>query len=184
MAKSIREFIKFEKLSSEIRTEIQQFHETELNKSFSVEEAMTEWFDNKFEQWLNDRFIQDGTSPRRKHFRLNIELSIEVVETLIESTGEEDEDVMKFVGSVVNISKGGLYFKYHKDIKVSSIIKALIDLSQIDRELKNIEALAMVVHSDKIDDNSYGIGVLFSSIYDSDRKSLDLFILKNIAYHI
>ena len=59
-----------------------------------------------------------------------------------------------------------------------------IDLSNIDKELKDIEALAMVVRSNKLEDNKYGIGVMFSSIYNDNKRCLDLFIFKNVAHHI
>ena len=42
----------------------------------------------------------------------------------------------------------------------------------------------MVMRVDKINTKSYGVGVMFSSIYDEHREKLDLFILKNLAYYI
>jgi hypothetical protein len=47
-----------------------------------------------------------------------------------------------------------------------------------------VEALAMVIRTDKINGDEYGIGIMFSSIYGQNKERLDLFILKNLSYYI
>ncbi len=88
------------------------------------------------------------------------------------------------MGTLVNISKGGFYFSSPRPIEISSIIKVRIDLSNIDGDISNIEALAMVMRVDRMPDGNYGVGVMFSSIYDENREKLDIFIFKNLAYYI
>jgi hypothetical protein len=48
----------------------------------------------------------------------------------------------------------------------------------------DIEALAMVLRVDRLPDDSYGVGVIFSSIYDEHKQKLDVFVFKNLAYYI
>jgi len=179
------EYIKYEKLSTEIKYEIERLHEKLLDddNSITIEESMNEWFNTKFDQWLNKRFIhEDNNGNKRKFFRLDVEIPINILDTLLESP-EGDPEAIELVGNIVNISRGGLYFKYNRPIEISSIIKVMIDLTGIDKSLENIEALAMVIRCDEMD-GDYGIGVMFSSIYESDQKSLDVFILKSLAYHL
>ena len=42
----------------------------------------------------------------------------------------------------------------------------------------------MVVHSNKLGEDEFGIGVMFSSIYGTDEKNIDMLILRNFAYHL
>ncbi len=207
-----RDSIKYEQLSSDIKKEIESYfiEKSKKNKDIVLAEAMTEWFEKEFDQWMvmnysgkDDRRQVERRKhprveipveeevrgkerrkvPRRKHFRLDIEVPVKIVEMLIESSTEEVEAI-EFIGSLINISKGGFYFRFNKPIELSSIIKVIIDLSPIDEELKHIEALAMVVRVDVLPDKNYGLGVMFSSIYDEHKEKLDLFILRNLAYYI
>lgn len=173
----IKKFIKYEELSSDIKSEIDHFHSCSGGER-CIDDSMSEWFENRFDEWLSSKYMQGDS--RRRHFRINVEIPLKIIDTLIESSGE-DADAMELVGNVVNISKGGLYFKYVRPIELSSIIKVLINLSGIDPEIESVEALAMVVRVDLLDDNSYGIGIVFSSIYDFDRINLNMFILKNLS---
>jgi hypothetical protein len=179
------EYIKYEKLSGDIKNEIAQFHKTEMerNAAATMDESMAKWFEQKFDEWLNRKFMPKGDTGRRRHFRLNVEVPIRIIDTLIESS-KEDSHAIEFVGKIVNISRGGLYFKYHEPIEVSSIIQVLIALSDIDSDLSDVEALAMVIRTDRLNDKEYGIGIMFSSIYDTSKNSLELFILKNLSYYI
>ena len=176
--------IKFEELSNEIRKEIEEFHAKEMQgkQDIPIEESMIKWLDTSFDGWVNKRFKIDDKENKRKHFRLNVEIPIRIIETLVESS-HDDKEAIDLVGNIINISKGGLYFKYNAPIEISSIIKVYIDLSRIEQNLDNIEALAMVVRVDELEDNDYGIGLMFSSIYDTDRFNLNLFILKYLSYH-
>jgi len=178
------QFIKYEKLSNKIKHEINEYHKLLLQSKSSVtfDESMNQWFGVKFDDWLIKNYSKTGKVSGRKHFRLEIEIPIRVIETLIESASD-DTNAFEFVGKIINISRGGLYFKYSKPIEISSIIKVFIDFKNIDNELKEVEALAMVIRSEKIHDN-YGIGIMFSSIYGADQEKLDLFILKNLSYYI
>ncbi len=180
-----RELIKYENLSRELKEEIEKYYAAEKDKaaSLSIEEGMVRWFRDSFDNWLIKRFGQGDSENKRKHFRLEVEVPIRIIDTLIESSGN-DKDAMDLIGNVINISRGGLYFIYNSPIEVSSIIKVIIDLSKKDNELSEIEALAMVVRVDKLDDSDYGIGIMFSSIYDSVRENIDVFILKNLANYL
>jgi hypothetical protein len=178
-------YIKYEKLSSEIKKEIGNYHKlkTESMSEASIDESMQEWFEQKFDEWLINRYNKPGDTSRRKHFRLDVEVPIRIIDTLIESSSD-DQHALEFIGKIVNISRGGLYFKSTLPIEVSSIIKVLIDFSGVDSELNGVEALAMVIRADRVKDKEYGIGIMFSSIYGQNRERLDLFILKNLSYYI
>ena len=178
-------YIKYEKLSSDIKNEINEYHASiASNKSEpSFDESMTEWFEKKFDEWLIKKYSKNVGVSRRKYFRLEVEVPIRFVDTLIESSSD-DHHAMEFVGKIVNISRGGLYFKSSIPIEVSSIIKVVIDFSGVDEELNGVEALAMVIRTDKVKADDYGIGIMFSSIYGPNKERLDLFILKNLSYYI
>ncbi len=180
-----RDYIKYEDLSAEIRKAIEDYHREKLKNrpDAELEASLEEWFDSEFDIWLSKRFLKGDEDNIRKHFRLDVELPVRVVETLLESSNE-DTDARDFIGHIINISRGGLYFKLNRAIEVSSIIRVIINLGEIDTDLSDVEALAMVVRTDQIDENSFGIGVMFSSIYDHCRNNLDIFILKKLAYYI
>jgi hypothetical protein len=178
-------YIKYEDLSSEIKHEINEYHRGIAAASSEVimDETVVEWFEKKFDEWLIRKYSNVAGESRRKHFRLDVEIPIRIIDTLIESSSD-DHHAMEFVGKIVNISRGGLYFKYKSPIELSSIIKVVIDFTNVDAELNGVEALAMVIRTDRLQDNSYGIGIMFSSIYGADRDKLDLFILKNLSYYL
>lgn len=178
-------FIKYEKLSNEIKQEIHNFHQSMVasRSEAHFDESMTEWFENRFDEWLLKRYSSGDQSGRRKFFRLEVEIPIRIIDTLIESS-RDDKHAMEFIGKIVNISRGGLYFKSSKPIEISSIIKVIIDFSGVDSEMNEVEALAMVIRSDKLPEDDYGIGIMFSSIYEPNKERLDLFILKNLSYYI
>jgi hypothetical protein len=178
-------YIKYEKLSSEIKNEIKKYHKAKESapEKVSFDESMADWFNTMFDEWLLKNYSEHGDMSRRKHFRLEVEIPIRIIDTLIESSGE-DKHAIEFVGKIVNISRGGLYYRSVKPIEVSSIIKVNIELNGVDAELHGIEALAMVIRADKQDEGDYGIGIMFSSLYGPHREVLDLFILKNLSYYI
>ncbi len=180
----MREYIRYEKLSSEIKDAISLHHEElrKKNENVDFDIAVEDWFEQKFDEWILKRFKTEDQGDLRKHYRLDVEVPIRVVETLIESSSEETAAI-DFVGTIVNISRGGLYFISANPFEISSIIRLVIDLSAIDSELSSVEALAMVVRVDKLPEG-YGIGVMFSSIYDDNKKNLNIFILKNLSYYL
>ncbi len=206
--------IKYEDLSSDIKKEIELFYNMRKvgDSALTIGDAMITWFEEHFDIWMIQRYSMGGRDRRvgerrkhvridmeeapdtkksndrrgafrRKNFRLDIEVPVKIIETLIESS-TEDQGAIEFVGTLINISKGGFYFKSPRMIEISSIIRVLIDLSAIDKELVDIEALAMVLRVDRLPDDSYGVGVIFSSIYNDNREKLDIFIFKNLAYYI
>lgn len=175
--------IKYAKLSKEIKNEIELFHNELGGKGINLEEAMFKWFDERFDDWIHSKYGNKEKKDKRKFFRIEIEIPVMIVDTLIESSKDESQAI-DFAGTILNISRGGLYFRSKNYIEVSSIIMVKIDLSSLDKELSSIEALAMVIRCDKLNDEEYGIGVMFSSIYDDHKENLNLFILKNIAHHI
>ncbi len=178
-------YIKYEDLSSEIKHEINDYHKSIVSAASEavLDETMVEWFEKKFDEWLIRKFSDRGDSSRRKHFRLDVEIPIRIIDTLIESS-HDDHHALEFVGKIVNISRGGLYFKYTRPIELSSIIKVVIDFANVDAELSGVEALAMVIRVDRFKEDEYGLGIMFSSFYGSEKDKLDLFILKNLAYYM
>lgn len=179
-------YIKYEKLSSDIKSELKKYHAQKEAQApgITFDASMIDWFDNRFDEWLIRNYSDQGATSRRKYFRLEVEIPIRVIETLIESSGD-DTNAIDFVGKILNISRGGLYFKSEKPIEVSSIIKVMIDLKGVDSDFNGIEALAMVIRTDKEgDDEGFGVGIMFSSLYGPQRELLDLFILKNLSYYI
>jgi hypothetical protein len=178
-------YIKYENLSSDIKNEIIVYHRSVASSASeaTMDETVMEWFEKKFDEWLIRKYSDKGEASRRKHFRLDVEIPIRIIDTLIESSSE-DHHAMEFVGKIVNISRGGLYFKYSKPIELSSIIKVIIDFSNVDEDLNGVEALAMVIRTDRLQDHDFGIGIMFSSIYGSEKDKLDLFILKNLSYYL
>lgn len=181
----LHKYIKYEKISKEIKEEISRYHNDRLSEdpAASEEESIRHWFDERFDEWMFAKCKGSNVSDKRRYFRVDVQIPIKIVETLIESS-EEDSSGIDLIGNVVNISRGGLYFKYNKPFELSSIVKIFVDFSSIDPELEEIEALAMVVRIDDFDDGEYGIGVLFSSIYDENRFNLDIFILKHVSNYL
>jgi len=175
--------INYSELNNEIKREVERFLELSRKESpeMSLEDATLQWFDRKFDAWMLEKYNRDRKS-KRKHFRFDIEIPVKVVERLIDSDSPDSEE-LDYVGTILNISRGGFYFKSAENINPSSIIRVVIDLSSIDPGLGGVEALAMVVRSDRINGDGHGVGVMFSSIYDEDRQNLDVFIFKNVAYH-
>jgi hypothetical protein len=178
-------YIKYEALSSEIKHEINDYHRSIAAGASEpmLDETVIEWFEKKFDEWLIRKYSDKKEASRRKHFRLDVEIPIRIIDTLIESSSE-DHHALEFVGKIVNISRGGLYFKYTRPIELSSIIKVVIDFANIDAVLNGVEALAMVIRADRLQEDDYGIGIMFSSFYGSEKDKLDLFILKNLSYYI
>ncbi len=174
--------ISYKELSGEIKREVERFLDGSRNENrdMTMEEAALLWFDRKFDAWMLEKYNRSRKCDR-KHFRFDIEIPVKVVERLIDSDSRDSEE-LDYVGTILNISRGGFYFKSAENINPSSIIRVIIDLSIVDPDLRGVEALAMVIRSDRIND-SHGVGVMFSSIYDEDRKNLDVFIFKNVAYH-
>ena len=180
----MRKYIHYDKLSSEIKDAIYKHWEVKKQKNFDVtlDEAMEEWFLYHFDDFMMAKY-HSKSNNLRKHFRLDVEIPIRVVELLIESSKDETQ-AMELIGTILNISKGGLYFISDIPLELSSIIRVIIDFRSIDEELTGVEALAMVVRQDKREDNKYGIGVMFSSIYDNGKHNLNIFILKNLSYYL
>ncbi|HON77842.1 MAG TPA: PilZ domain-containing protein [Spirochaetota bacterium] len=176
--------INYNELSHDIKNEIDTYYSSlnSLTPSLTKEEAMTKWFNEKFDQWLIERYSSVKESSR-KFFRFDIEIPVKVIDRIVE-TGTPESEEFDYIGTIVNISRGGFYFKSREPFNVSSIIKVNIDLSLIDKELSSLDALAMVLRKDIIENDTYGIGVMFSSVYKEDKENLDLFIFKNVAYYI
>jgi len=180
----MRKYIHYDKLSGEIKDAIYLYWDTlkQSNPALKFDEAMEDWFMHQFDGFMIARYHIRGDNLR-KHFRLDVEIPIRIVELLIESSKDEAE-AMELIGTIVNISKGGLYFISDMPLELSSIIRVVIDFGAVDDELSDVEALAMVVRHDTRDDKKYGIGVMFSSIYDNGKHNLNIFILKNLSYYL
>ena len=180
----MKNIIKYSDLNVEIKDAIAKFAEENRGEypDISLEDATLIWFESHFDLWMLDRYNKDRSS-RRRHFRFDIEIPVKVVERLIDSDSPDAEE-LDYVGTIVNISRGGFYFRSAESFNPSSIIKVVIDLSLVDPTLSEVEALAMVVRNDNLGNKTHGIGVMFSSIYNGNRQNIDVFIFKNVAYHI
>lgn len=180
----MRKYIRYDKLSADIKDAIYTYWEQLKQKQpdTALDDAMEDWFLHQFDAFMIAKYHTRG-DDMRKHFRLDVEIPIRVVELLIESSKDEPE-ALELIGTIVNISKGGLYFISEIPLELSSIIRVVIDFRAVDNELTDIEALAMVVRQDRRDDGTYGIGVMFSSIYDNGKRNLNIFILKNLSYYL
>jgi hypothetical protein len=176
------QIISFERLSGEIREEIQKFHEQQAGSGMDLGQSMNLWFKKHFDNWLLEKYGQEGVN-KRQHFRLDVEMPLRVVDTIVEASGD-DQQANELVGNVLNISRGGLYFHSPVPLEISTIVRVQVDLSSIEKGLENIQALAMVMRVDRLGEGDYGIGVMFSSIYDEDRSALDVFLLKNLSNYL
>lgn len=174
-------YIKYQSLSDEIKKEFK--HYLEVNNysinDIDVDVEILKWFDEYFEKWFKEKYNKDD--KKRKFNRLDIEIPVVVVETLIDYVSNELNEGEEIIGDLINISRGGMYFRSIKPIDKSSIIKVRIELSKIESNVEDIEALAMVKRIDKNDDDSYGIGLMFSTIYEEGQNELDIFIFKKLA---
>ena len=160
-----KKYIRYEKLLSDIKKEIDIFlnKKKEHNKDLTIEDAMVAWFDEEFDGWMiinypsgdsgsekesqtakkekfisqgADEFGKDNKAPaKRSHFRIHIEVPVKIIDTLMEPSSDEAE-AMNLMGSLINISRGGFYFKSPMTIELSSIIKVMIELSVVDSELR------------------------------------------------
>lgn len=179
----MRKHIQYDKLSVEIKESIYRYWDAMKHEkpSLELDDAMEDWFAQEFDTFIISKYTDGGNI--RKHFRLDVEIPIRVVDLLIESSKDEAA-AMELIGTIMNISKGGLYFISDIQMELSSIIRVVIDLRAVDNELAEIEALAMIVRRDKQTDGRYGLGVMFSSIYDNGKRNLNIFILKNLSYYL
>lgn len=177
--------IKYEEISEKIKPEVTDYYNKEKKKNgkLTMEDAMFQWFDKHFDKWIEKNYTKASKSNKRKYFRIDIEIPVRFSRTIIESSKDET-NALELAGTIMNISRGGLYFKSKKHIEISSIVMIKIDLSSIDKQLKDVQALAMVIRSEKINKNEFGIGLMFSSIYDEHRENLEMFIFRNVAHHI
>lgn len=178
--------ITYQHLSEEIKTEVEKYHAASVKKGIarSMNDSLSEWFELDFEKWLIDR-ENSFADNKRSAMRLDVELPVKVAETLIENNDGATEEDDLLLGTIVNIGRGGLFFRSNKPIKRSSIVRVSIDLSYIDKQLGEVQALAMVSRCEQLTRDSFGIGLVFSSIYDSNqKKSLDLFIFTRLAFYM
>ncbi|HNR87437.1 MAG TPA: PilZ domain-containing protein [Spirochaetota bacterium] len=177
--------VTFEDLSKDIKEAIEAYRVAESGSDAPIdrEQAMDAWFRERFESWIADRMGTAEGENKRRHHRFDIELPLSISDTIIESSGEEPH-VSDLLGTIVNISRGGFYFFAPRAVPVSSILRVTIDFSGFDPGLGSIEALAMVMRSEPKGRGRFGIGVMFSSIYDDNRESLELFIFKHLAYRM
>lgn len=176
--------IKYEQLSSEVKEEVERYHEKLVasGASTSIEDSMNKWFETSFDGWINNRFASSEKNVR-KFQRIDVELPIMVVDTLVES-GPDGDPELDIVGNIVNISRGGLFFKSNRPFEVSSIVKVVINMKGTDLSVSEVEALAMVMRCEDSGASEWGVGLMFSTIYDDQQKSLDTFIFKNLAFFL
>ena len=175
--------IEFVELSNEIKKQIKLYYDEKYeNSEVPFEDVMEIWFKEKFDSWVMENYCQNSELTDRKHFRLDVEIPIHIVDIIVES---EDNSYIteNFIGEIVNISRGGLYFKSDREIPVSTILKVVVDLESKLQGFLNIEALTMVVRVDELED-SFGIALMFSSIYEAHKENLDVYLIKYLSDNI
>ncbi|MBN2436220.1 MAG: PilZ domain-containing protein [Spirochaetes bacterium] len=173
----------FNKLSNIIQNEIIEYHEKKVRSGNTkdINDSVKQWFDNCFEQWLRNKGYVGDKENKRMFTRIEIEIPLKVSQTLID---DDETDSPEILTRILNISRGGMFFRSPVPFKISSIIKVEICLSDVEEIWYDIEALAMITRCVKISDNVFGVGVTFSSIYNESMDSLSLFIFKHLVYYI
>lgn len=174
--------LRYKELSSEIQREVELFHKENSDAGSSIDQSTKLWFETRFDSWLSAH-INQKSSNVRKYFRLDIEIPVRIADVLIESESDDEPEEF-FGGTTVNISRGGLFFISPRPIDSTSILKVIVDMSSLDPIFQSFEAMAMVVRCTQISDGKYGIGLMFSTIYQEDKDTLNLFIFKNIASYL
>ena len=203
----MEKIFKYEDLYQPIKDEIKKYYEKKKisNKKLQLEDAMEQWFCDKFEDWMDDhatksdrRYKNDRRSKslsvaenkrmesrrraqRRKNLRFNIELPVKIAETIQEAASDAST-IRDYMGKSENISDGGLYFKSKVPLKVSSVIQVILDFSKIGKDFENIVANAMVVRSSKLPNGEYGISMMFSKVDEQDKVNLNYQIFKSLAF--
>lgn len=177
--------IKYEKLSSDLKNEIDNYHKVNLksNSQVTFDETINLWFENNFDAWLEKQYDNTDIEQKREYGRIDVELPVKVVETLIDGIDHKEVEV-DLIGTISNISRGGLYFYTDTELEKLSIIKVTIDMSVVDNKLGEINALAMVVRVEKHADSKYGVGIMFSSIDDNNNSAIETNIFKYFAYFL
>jgi hypothetical protein len=181
----IENIISYESLSEDIQKEVESYHDSNVKNGVAADmkSSINDWFNSKFELWLLTHYDISVDKNKRKNIRINIELPVRIVESLIETdhVTKSDSDL---VGTVTNISRGGLFFRSNQRHEPSSILKLHMDLKSVHDTLHEIEALAMVMRCIELEDNSFGIGVSFNSIFHDDVNLLNLFIFSQLVEFI
>jgi hypothetical protein len=193
--------ITYTELSKPIKDQVLNYFDLIRNDNprQKLSDSIDNWFTEHFDEWMlrqarirnfdrrknngqNGAAHADLRSDRRRHNdRFDIEIPVKSVETLYDSTFD-DKIVEKSIKSILDMNLGRLYFKWDSPLKASSMVNLSIDFSNIDRELKNLNAIAMVIRSDKLSDGKYRILVIFSNITDGKKINLSFHIFKNLVY--
>jgi len=221
-------------LSEEIKKVVQEYYERQKMKykDLLFEDAMARWFNEKFENWVMQRFgikprddrrkkdrreedkieenrrkdvrrkadrvkitLEDDNlfneerrrnkrrnNNRRIHNRFEIEIPVKIVKILNNSHNAEP-DLIQETYNTFNISRGGLYFKTRDKLEESTMLKMVIDLSQVDFELDNVEAEVEIISVETLKNGEFGNRAVFKNIQDFDhKKNLDLFVFKSLVY--
>lgn len=165
-------------LSSSIKEE---FNNYISEKGYSINDIdidseLDKWFEQEFEDWYLKKYENDN---KRKNIRINIDLPVIVSDTLIDS--ETDEEIeSEIFGEMLNLSRRGLYFRSSVPVKKSSIIKVKLTLDEEHYSEDVVEALAMVVRIDNLDNGEYGLGLMFSTVYDGNQNKINTFVFKRL----
>jgi hypothetical protein len=67
-------------------------------------------------------------------------------------------------------------------LKVSSVIRVILDFSRIGKEFQNVVANAMVVRVTPLPNREYGISMMFSKVDGQDKANLNSKIFKSLAF--
>ncbi|MBN1500883.1 MAG: PilZ domain-containing protein [Spirochaetes bacterium] len=175
-------YIKYEDLNREIQVEFHNY--LEKNKysinDIDIDTELFKWFDEYFESWFMTKF--NTGNKKRSYNRVDVEIPVKVMDTIVDYNDfDEGEIENEIIGQLINISRGGMYYRSSVPVEKSSIIKIKVKFSEVEKNADDVEALAMVMRVDKLANNEYGIGLMFSTIYDVDKKSLYLFIFHRLV---
>lgn len=182
----MKEVKTYEGLALQIKEEINNYliskHEYGLGTDLPT--ATREWFSSNFEEWLVRNHFVEQDLQSRSNLRIDLELPIRVDDIVVEGENVNSSDSEDLLGTVINISRGGIYFRTARAFQESTILKVNVDLSSVDLTLDSIKALVMVTRCERIQEGVFGVGIIFSTIYENNQEALDLFIFKHLANHL
>ncbi|MFW5807480.1 MAG: PilZ domain-containing protein [Spirochaetota bacterium] len=182
---NVDNMISYNDLSDKIRAEVELYHEQKVKNGFArdLHSSIREWFDTRFEAWYRQNNPGNNGYNKRNNIRIDVKLPVTVADTLVETLHASEND-FDLAGTVLNISRGGLYFVSKIPYQISTILRIKINFGALDSRYSDVDALTMVTRCEKLSDGTFGIGVAFSSIYDDERDTLDMFIFKQLTMFI
>ena len=116
----MKDNIKYEELSHQLRAEIEKYYNVEKKKDsqLKIEDAMFRWFDEYFDKWVLDNY-GDNQANKRKYYRKPMRTAVEYG-----NKGNSYKDLLQ------NMSFGGVFietrmpFRVGEDISMGLVMHA------------------------------------------------------------